>query len=92
MDGYQLRETLLENIARHIPELPLTKRYPDGMMIELFKVLQNFRAQAREVLKDGNDYKVSNGHLIRTNHVAGSEQDPALPEVDFICGVGGFLK
>jgi hypothetical protein len=92
MDGYQLREKLLENIARYMPELPLTKRYPDEMLIELFKVLQKFRAQAREALKDGNDYKVSNGHLIRTNHVAGSEQDSALPEADFICDAGSFLK
>lgn len=92
MDGYQLRETLLENIARHMPELPLNKRYPDGMLIELFKVLQKFRARAREVLKDGDDYKVLSSHLIRIDHVAGSKQDAALPEVDFICDVGGFLK
>ena len=77
---------------RHMSELPLTKRYPDGMLIELFKVLQKFRARAREVLEDGDDYKVSNGHLIRINHVAGSKQDAALPEVDFICDVAGFLK
>ncbi len=92
MDGYQLREPLLENIARHMPELPLTKRYPEGMLVELFKVLQKFRARARELLKDGNDYKVLNGHLTRTRHVAGSEQDCALPEVDFICDTSGFLK
>jgi hypothetical protein len=92
MDGYQVRETLLENIVRHIPELPLTKRYPDGMLIELFKVLQKFRARAREVLEDGNGYKVSNGHLIRTRHVAGSEQESSVTEVDLICDASGFLK
>jgi hypothetical protein len=92
MDGYQLRETVLENIARHMPELPLTKRYPDEMLIELFKVLQKYRARAREPLKDGNDYKVLNGHLTGTHHVAGNEQDSALPEVDFICDASGFLK
>jgi hypothetical protein len=87
--GCEPRSMFVENIVRHMLELTPTGDLPPEILVELFKFLQTFRVQAREVPRDGH-YKLSNGHLIRMRCVAGSEKDTPLPEVDFICDVSGF--